>query len=334
MSKQNLKIVLLAGGASSERQVSKQSSKGIYDALTELGYDTSVVDPALGLHQPKDVTSLFEPDDGFGLNGRNYPEILQLPQVQQADVAFLGLHGKYGEDGKMQALLELAGIRYTGSGVMSCSVAMNKDKAKSLFKDHGIVVPEGFMIQKGAFTYNEVVQRIEDELGYPVIIKPNDEGSTIGLSIVHSLDELPAALEESFKYSRDTLVERFIPGREMTIGVLDGKALPAIEIIPKHELYDYECKYTPGMSAYVVPAQIPEFLSKSLARQALIAYNALECRGYARVDFRVSADNRHYCLELNPLPGMTGTSLIPKAASAIGLSYKEVVESIVRAALR
>jgi D-alanine-D-alanine ligase len=249
--------------------------------------------------------------------------------VRSAEVVFVALHGGFGEDGGIQTLLEFAGVRYTGSGRMASALAMDKDASKRLFRDAGIPTPDWRVVRRG-----DDVGSTLDAVGLPAIIKPVEEGSTVGLSLVEERRDLPAALDEAWRYGPRAMIERYVPGRELTVGILDDQPLPIVEIIPSHGLYDYACKYTPGMSSYRVPAQVPDAVRDRMWKCALGAFKALGCDAYARVDFRLDPQDQPWCLEVNTLPGMTETSLLPKAAAAVGISYPELVERISRAALR
>ncbi|GAB1441919.1 D-alanine--D-alanine ligase [Ignavibacteriales bacterium] len=333
-TKNEIKIILLAGGASTEREVSKSSSAGIYKALISLGYNVTVIDPALGTVQYDKTEKYFLPDEaGIKVSSLNYIPAVTLPVFDDADLVFLGLHGRWGEDGTLQSLLQLRGLKYTGPGVLACALAMNKGQAKIIFQNSGVIVPEGFNVFKDSFDYSIDKEWVIRDFGFPVIVKPNDEGSTFGLTLVEKEEDLEQAFEFAFKYSNNVLIEEYIPGRELTVGVLDGTALPVLEIRPKHGLYDFECKYTSGMSEYIVPAPIDDDLAAFIQEQTLLAYHSLGCKGYSRVDFRLAPDNKPFCLEVNTLPGMTATSLLPKMAKHKGMSYEELVDTIVRISL-
>lgn len=332
MNKKKLNVALLAGGASAEREVSKHSSQAIYAALVELGYSVKLIDPGYGINQPERADDFFADVDFFPVSARNYLEAVNSNLFDDVDVAFLGLHGEWGEDGIIQSLLELRNIKYTGSDVLASSLTMDKMMSKIVMRDHNISVPNGFVIEKN-YSYESVLQKIKSEFTFPLIIKPNDQGSTFGLTVCGKEDDVKEALALSFQYSKKTLIEEFIPGRELTVGVLADKVLPVLEIRPKHTLYDYECKYTKGMSEYIVPAEIPEELAGKIQEQTERAFVSLGCRSYARADFRLNEAGEFYCLEVNSLPGMTATSLLPKAAKAIGISFPQLVEKIVNLAL-
>jgi D-alanine-D-alanine ligase len=201
--------------------------------------------------------------------------------------------------------------------------------SKVLFKEYNVHTPKGFTISDKNLSSGIIAEKINDELSYPCVIKPNDQGSTVGLTVCKNENDVDKALKLAFNFSDKVLIEEFIAGREMTVAVIEDKALPVLEIKPKHGLYDYECKYTSGMSEYEVPAKIPDLVAAELQSQALLAFKALDCSSYARVDFRLSENNKPYCLEVNSLPGMTSTSLVPKMAKAIGISFDQLVERII-----
>jgi D-alanine-D-alanine ligase len=251
-----------------------------------------------------------------------------LPKRGDTDVVFLALHGGHGEDGTIQSLLDLTGVPYTGSGHLASALAMDKDLSKHLFRRGDVQTADWVMLSNddpGSFSIGD--------LGLPLIVKPSKQGSTVGLTLVKDRGELPAAIAEAFRYDDEVMLEQFIAGREFTVGILGDDALPVGEIIPKHEIYDYECKYTAGMAQEIFPASISEAWRDKLQDQARRAFKALKLRGYARIDFRMTDDGEPYCLEANTLPGMTQTSLIPQAAVAAGISFPELCDRIVRLAL-
>jgi D-alanine-D-alanine ligase len=248
-----------------------------------------------------------------------------LPEIRNADVVFLALHGGQGEDGTLQALLDLSGVRYTGSGPLGSALAMDKDLSKRLFRVAGVKTPDWLMAPARE---DDVARRV----GYPVIVKPSKQGSTVGLTLVREASALDDAVREAFRYDDEVMVEAFIPGRELTVSILGGTALPVGEIIPTHELYDYECKYTAGMAVETFPARLSTEETEQVQRQALAAFTALKLRGYARIDFRLRPTGDFFCLEANTLPGMTELSLIPQAAAAAGITFPELCERIVQLA--
>ncbi len=328
-----LKIALLVGGTSPEREVSKSSGAAIYKSLLSTGHDVLLVDPAYGKNQPEDPEIFFKQENYTGISNRNYVEAVNSTMFDGVDAAMLALHGKWGEDGTIQALLELRGIKYTGSKVLASAISMDKIMSKILFGHYNVITPEWLSFSKGTSDTVSLIKTVKHKFSFPCVIKPNDQGSTVGLSICKSESELPAAVDLAFSYSDKILVEEYIPGHEMTVGILENKALPVLEIKPKHDLYDYECKYTSGMSEYVVPAEIPAEAAKKLQEEALLAFNSLGCSVYGRVDFRMDKNYNPYCLEVNTLPGMTSTSLVPKMAKAIGISFDELIDRIIRLSL-
>ncbi|MDT3697724.1 MAG: D-alanine--D-alanine ligase [Ignavibacterium sp.] len=329
-----IKVLLLLGGTSPEREVSKSTGKSIYNALINLNYEVVLLDPAYGINQPFDVEDYFSEEDFTEISNENYLDAINLISPSEINVAFLALHGKYGEDGTIQSLLELKGIKYTGSKVLSSALAMDKIMSKILFEEYKVPTPEYFHFKKDEFTTNEVNDKIKKAFAYPAVVKPNDQGSTVGLTICKSNELLHEAIRLAFEYSDRILVEKYIPGRELTVAVLDDKALPVLEIKPKHGIYDYECKYTSGMSEYIVPAEIPDDVSNKMKEIAVLACKSLRCEVYARVDFRLSPDNKIYALEVNTLPGMTSLSLVPKMAKAVDISFEQLVDKIISLSLR
>jgi D-alanine-D-alanine ligase len=239
---------------------------------------------------------------------------------------FLGLHGGSGEDGTIQALLDLTGVPYTGSGHLASGLALDKDVSKHLFRQGGVTTADWLLAPA-------TIEEVRTQLGFPVIVKPANEGSTVGLSIVKEPEQLQPAIDEALKFDPQVMIEQFIAGREMTVGILGDVALPVGEIIPKHEIYDYECKYTPGMAEERFPADLTAAEATRIQREALGAFRALKLSGCARIDFRMSANGTFFCLEANTLPGMTQTSLIPQAAAAAGISFPDLCDRIVQLAL-
>jgi D-alanine-D-alanine ligase len=252
--------------------------------------------------------------------------VTNLPRQGDADVVFLGLHGGSGEDGTIQSLLDLTGVPYTGSGHLSSALGMDKDLSKQLFRAAGVTTAEWIMAPA-------TVKEVQAQLGFPVIVKPSKQGSTVGLSLVKDPNELEAAVAEAFEFDDEVMIEAFIAGRELTVGILGDMALPVGEILPKHEIYDYECKYTAGMAEERFPADLTPEQARRVQDEARNAFRALKLRGYARIDFRMATDGTFYCLEANTLPGMTQTSLIPQAAAAAGISFPELCDRIVQLAL-
>jgi len=328
-----MRIALVLGGVSAEREVSLESGKEMLKALRELGYEYFLVDPAFGKEQPKNESDFFSGMEIPPAGKRNYLEAVNSSLFENVDFALLALHGQFGEDGLIQSLLELRGVPYSGSGVMSSAVAMDKSTSKILFQHFDVKTPAWILLKSRDYNLGLTLRKIDKFFGYPCVVKPNDQGSTIGLSVCHSVWEVEGAIEKAFEYGSKVLIERFIEGKEIAVGILGNRALPVIEIIPKHELYDYECKYSDGMSYFEVPAKISSSLEKRLKQQALLAYQAVGSKAYGRVDFRVSESLETYCLEVNTLPGMTAHSLLPKAAKAAGIEFPELIERIIKLSL-
>ena len=329
----NLNIALFLGGTSPEKEVSKSSSKSIFAALTRLGHKVTLMNPAYGANQPKVINEFFADQEYAPLSNENYIETVNSKLLDNIDLVFLGLHGKWGEDGTIQSLLELRGKKYTGSKVLASSLSMDKIMSKILFLHYGIQTPKWISVPKNIFEPGQVLEMIKKNLGFPCVIKPNDQGSTVGLTICKDESEVVAAVHLALDFSDKALIEEYIDGHEITVGVIEGTALPALEIKPKHGLYDYECKYTSGMSEYIVPALIPKDIFEKLQLQALMAFKALGCEGYGRIDFRVNSKWEIYCLEVNTLPGMTSTSLVPKMAKAVGISFEQLIDRIIKLSL-
>jgi D-alanine-D-alanine ligase len=248
-----------------------------------------------------------------------------LPAVRDAEVLFLALHGGRGEDGTLQAVLEVVGIPYTGSGPLGSAMAMDKDISKRLFRMAGIPTADWLM---GPVTAAEA----GDALGWPVIVKPSKQGSTVGLTKVNAPQDFDEAVTLAARYDDEVMIEAFIPGRELTVGVLDDQPLAVGEIIPRHEIFDYECKYSPGMAAEIFPADVSSDVAARSGQLSVTAHRVLKLGGYSRVDFRLTPAGELVCLEVNTLPGMTATSLLPQSARAVGIEFGELCERICRVA--
>jgi D-alanine-D-alanine ligase len=265
-----------------------------------------------------------------GLPASVSAEATSASVLRDAEVVFIALHGGAGEDGTIQALLDLAGRPYTGSGVLASALAMDKAMAKRIFEHEGIPTPRWQLVRR---TDRNPVIDAAALGGWPIVVKPNREGSTVGLTIVSREDDLPEALDLSFEYGDETLIEEFVPGRELTVAVMGEEALPIVEIRPLGGHYDYESKYTAGKSEYFCPADLPEPLAAQIRDYGLRAARALGCRGVSRTDFRLTPAGEVSCLEVNTIPGMTPTSLVPMAAKARGMSYDQLVERMLALAL-
>ena len=331
-----MRITVLTGGTSAERDVALASAVQVIAALRSIGHQVAVVDTARGFipetdeaqlltasvgQAPPSVTQLEALEHGLLLSG-----LANLAAVREAEVLFLALHGGHGEDGTLQTILDMIGVPYTGSGPIGSAMAMDKDIAKRLFQEAGIPTAKWLMAPA-------TVQDVETRLGWPVVVKPSKQGSTVGLTVVRSPGALAEAIEEAHRHDNEVMIEAFVPGRELTVGILDGAALAVGEIIPRHEIFDYECKYTPGMSEEIFPADLPADVAAECGRLGLLAHRALKLSGYSRVDFRLTPSGEACCLEVNTLPGMTATSLLPQSARAVGIGFPELCDRICRSAL-
>jgi D-alanine-D-alanine ligase len=328
-----MKVTVLLGGDSVERDVSLSSGTAIIKALRARGHETHAVDPALppGANAEPLVTKIGEcpPATVAPLSSEEAFAWLHAAPVRSADVVFIALHGGKGEDGTIQALLDAAGLPYTGSGILGSALAMNKDRSKALFRDAGVQTAPHLLVDASSERARKDARgAIVKAFGFPVVIKPNCQGSSVGFSFVEDERGLDGALREAARFGAECLIERYVPGREITAAILDREALPLVEIIPEGGFYDYKRKYQKGTSRYVAPAELDEAVAGRIRREAVLAYDALACRDYARVDFRLSDDGEPYCLEANTLPGMTALSLVPMAAKAAGIGFEDLVERI------
>jgi D-alanine-D-alanine ligase len=332
-----MQVTVLTGGASSERDVALASARQVVPALRSAGHDVVVVDTVTGF-----VPESRENDHLLGKVGTAPPTTVELqdrersflltalgalPEIRNADVVCLVLHGGRGEDGTVQTILQTIGVPYTGSGPLGSAVAMDKDLSKRLFQEAGVPTARWRMAPITAALAGK-------EIGWPLVVKPSRQGSTVGLSIVKQQSEFEAAVMIASEYDTEVMIEGFIPGRELTVGILEDQALAVGEIIPKHEIFDYECKYTPGMSEEIFPADLPAAVTQECQRLGVAAHKALKLSGYSRVDFRLTPDGRLFCLEANTLPGMTATSLLPQSAKAAGIEFAALCDRICRIAGR
>ncbi len=293
-----MKILVLMGGTSPEREVSLSSGEAIYQSCLNSGFETDklILDNDILKH---------------------------VSQLKKCDIVFNALHGGQGENGIIQGFLDSISVRYTGSGTLASAICMDKNLSKKLVRlaDHNTAEWK---------CINPIANRdVLDWDIYPAVVKPNNLGSTIGLSIVNSANDLPTAIREAGKYSKEVIIEEFVGSRELTIAILGDSVLPILEIIPSHEFYDYECKYTYGKSVYNCPARISKKLSTALQSTAGHIFKILKCTHYARMDFRLDIDNQFWFLEANTLPGMTATSLVPKAALAANITFDELIKQII-----
>ena len=341
-----MKIVVLAGGLSPERNVSLSSGALVTQALRELGHRAALVDLFFGPDQAGEIPydapipeelkriSPQAPDleeirnsrPGGGKSAIG-PGVLEL--CQGADIVYLALHGACGEDGRIQAALDLLGVPYTGSGCLGSAIAMDKDLTKRLVS-HLVTTPRWETVTVTRANKGELLART----ALPVVVKPLDSGSSIGVYIAHTAAELDEALEASIARGGRTVLEEYVQGREIQVGILEDRALPSIEIIPKQGFYDYANKYQPGATEEICPAPIPAQWEERLGRDALAVFRAVGLSVYARADFIVKEDGTPCFLEINTLPGMTPTSLVPQEAAAVGISYGQLCQTILEASLR
>jgi len=295
-----MKVAVIYGGLSAERDVSINTGGAVLKACLENNYNAS----------------------GIIINDEN-DEIFDT--LMEYDIVFNALHGTFGEDGSIQSLLENNDIPFTGSGSVSSKICMDKIKCKRILRKNNFSTPDWFDLND----YSEIPKSF-----FPCIVKPNGQGSTFGLSLVEKMIDLDKAVANSLRFDKDVLFEKYIPGREITVGILDGKALPIVEILPSHKLYDYKCKYTPGMTKYICPANLNKDLKNKIMFDSLEIFNLLKCKGYGRVDYMIDENNNYYFLEINTLPGMTNTSLLPFSAKTANISFNKLVKIIIELGLK
>lgn len=340
-----MKVVVLAGGVSTERDVSLSSGRMIYQALKKNGHKAILLDVYLG-YTKEDVPEIFEKEEDWaaqiGAVGEENPDIEAVkalredgdknffgPNVigicQAADVVFMALHGENGENGKIQACFDLMGITYTGTDYVSSALSMDKGLAKELFDYHGIPTPKGIRLKKGEADPKAVP--------YPCVVKSCCGGSSVGVCIAHNDEEYDKALREGFRYDQEVIIEQYIKGREFSVGVMEGRALPIIEIAPIKGFYDYKNKYQAGSTVETCPAQLSERKTKEMQYMSEQVYKVLRLKNYARMDFMMNEEGDIFCLEANTLPGMTPTSLLPQEAQAAGISFEELCEKIMETAI-
>ena len=340
-----MKIVVLAGGTSTERDVSLSSGSMIYKALKKNGHQAVLLDVYLGYEG--DITNFFERDtdwaEQIGAVGEKNPDLEEIKSLRKdggkdffgpnvlalcrnADAVFMALHGANGEDGKIQACFELMGIPYTGTDFVSAAMAMDKGITKDMFKAYNIPTPAGIRLKKG--------ETESEKVSYPCIVKACCGGSSVGVCIANNDAEYDAAKEEAFRYDDEVIIEQYIQGREFSVGVMEGRALPVIEIAPKAGFYDYKNKYQAGSTVETCPAELSEDKSEEMQKIAEKVFKILRLKSYARMDFMMGDKGDIYCLEANTLPGMTPTSLLPQEAAAVGVSFEELCEKILACAFK
>ncbi len=321
-------VAVLFGGTSAERDVSIASGAQVVAALRSRGHDVVAIDPAVGVIRREDEGDALRPgvapappDQAMLGRMRLIDLRAALSSSTRFDVVFIAMHGSFGEDGKLQALLDTTGIPYTGSGMLGSALAMDKDVAKRLFVYAGIPTPGWLMAPVRA-------EEVCAHLGLPAVVKPSKQGSTVGLTVVRDAAQIDAAIAEAYRFDDEVMIESFIPGRELTVPILGASALPVGEIIAQHEIFDYECKYQPGMTEEIFPADLSASETTTVQRLGEAVHRVLKLGGYSRVDFRMDADGEFWCLEANTNPGMTAASLFPKGAAAAGIAFAEVCERI------
>ncbi len=301
-------IGVLMGGYSSEKDISLKSGKAVYNALKKAGCQTVPLE----------------------INDADPHRINDFIKDSHIDVAFIALHGKLGEDGTIQTICEDVGIPYTGSGIKASQLAFDKALSQVLFRHNSIPVPEHeIILSTNGWSVDSIFSRLDS---MPLIVKPSREGSSIGISIVRNKEDLDKSIEYGFQYGSEVIVERYIKGKEVTVGILANKALPVVEICSKNEFFDFQSKYEEGMTEYVVPAQLPKELTNKLQKIALRAHNVLSCKDFSRVDMLIDGSMNMYVIEINTIPGFTSTSLLPKAAQAAGLNFTELCLQLIRLA--
>ncbi len=338
-----MRIAVLLGGTSEEREVSLASGAQVARALREKGHTVVAVDTARGVLSAAEEARLLEsgvraeappPESLDLLRTGDTTALTRAPEMEGVELIFPALHGGSGEDGTLQALLDLAGLRYAGSGRLGCTLSMDKEVTKRLLRDAGILTPDWAMAppveeREGSGWLDAIV----DRLGLPLIVKPPSGGSTLGLTLAHDRAELDEGVREAARYEERILFERYIQGRELTVGVVGQDALPAGEIIPAHEIFDYECKYQPGLAEEIFPADLPPLLADAVRELALAVHRTLFLRDFSRIDFILDSEGKAWCLEANALPGLTANSLLPKAARAAGIAFPDLCDRIAALAL-
>lgn len=345
-----MKIAVLAGGTSTERNVSLVTSENVCKALRKLGHKANVIDVFYGTEDYKDTTAFFEDNNDLeklaeglkALSGGVKEEVSRRKEAGEsffgnmvvdicraADVVFMGLHGENGENGKVQAAFDLLGVKYTGPGYLSSALSMDKAITKTMLTPVGIPMPEGEILLR-----HEPEENAKKNLPVPCVVKPACGGSSVGVTIAFTQEERDEAVKKAFELEEKILVEKYIKGREFSVGVCDGKALPVVEIIPEGGVYDFEHKYDPEGAKEICPAEVPEDVAAKMKHWAEKACEAVGITTYSRVDQLIDEKGDIYCLEINTLPGMTPTSLLPKEAAADGLSYEELVQKLIDISLK
>jgi len=338
-----LKIAILLGGDSPERDVSLETGRAVARALQGLGHQLLPLDPARGaVPLPDDLQAWGHgphpaPPEPVAHGGRYHGALFAALEACRRDgveVIFNALHGGLGEDGTIQGYLDLVGIPYTGSGMLASALAMDKALTKKIIDREGVRVPRDITVRPDErVDPGKLFTELQPPLGLPVVVKPSNQGSTVGLRLVERIDQLTGAFREAGRFGGPVMIEQYIPGRELTAAILEERVLPVVEIIPEGGLYDYESKYTDGKSRYITEPNLPPGVAAEIQDLSLKTFRALGCYGYARVDVRLDPGQVPYVLEINTLPGMTPHSLVPKAAKSAGIDFDELIERIITLAL-
>jgi len=303
------RIGILMGGASTEREISLKSGSAVYEALKNNNYNVI----------PLDLTTEIE------------KEVISMIKKADISIAFIALHGRFGEDGTIQKILEDLRIPYTGSGKTASRIAMDKVASRKIFQHHNIPVPKFIVVNKKKEYSLEMIAEALKTL--PLVVKPATQGSSVGVSLIHDFQDLDKAVSLAFQFSSKIIIEEYIKGRELTVGILEDKPLPIIEIVPKEKFFDYRAKYQSGKTNYVVPAELPDNITKNVQEIGLRAHKAINCKAFSRIDLILDLENRPVILEINSIPGLTLTSLLPKAASALNIDFSELCLRLIRLAL-
>ncbi|HRP01332.1 MAG TPA: D-alanine--D-alanine ligase [Candidatus Kapabacteria bacterium] len=337
-----MNVAVICGGLSTERNVSITGGKSVQSALLELGHNAILVDPAYGANgtDSPDFNSIdmsIAPtlEDLKKFSTKSYLECIDSSIFDNIDVAFIVLHGNYGEDGLIQSLLEFRGIPYTGSGVSASALAFDKVKTKLICSAIGVLTPNWTVVQKKDIQIEGLGKDIKEAIGKELVIKPNSQGSTIGLTIIKNgnIFDIEDAIKLAAEYSDTVLIEEYIAGKELTVGIIGEEVLPVIEIVTEDGFYDYNHKYTKGKTNYICPAEISPDIAEFTQNMAMTLYKSLGCKGFARVDFRLDDEGQPFCLELNSIPGFTSQSLVPMAAKVIDLDFPEICSILIDIAL-
>lgn len=336
-----LNIAVLCGGSSGERNISLKSGKAVFLALKEKGHNVIAIDPALGENCKFDLENLDIPTESPSTEElENFPvsnfiKAISSENFQNIDICFNLVHGNWGEDGHLTSLLDLKDIKYTGSGLRGSAVAMDKNMSKRLFEAAGIMTPEWIMVSQESADDDDLIKQIRREFGRELVIKPSDQGSALGMTIIKdgNLDDIQNAIKEAGRFTNRILIERYIAGRELTVAVVGDDIYPIVEIKPLDGFYDYQNKYTKGRTEYVCPADLPDDVNEFVQNTAETAHRVLGITGYSRIDFRLNEDFIPYCLEANTVPGFTELSLLPMSAKEGGLEFGDLCEEIIRLGL-